>query len=182
MYFFQSGCIAQINVNPQGGVPKYSVPSAEVTVNGVAGDRQRDRRFHGGPLRAVSLYSQERIEALRAEGHPIAPGTTGENLTISGLDWERIGIGDRLRIGEQVDLEITSYVTPCNNISGSFVLGEFKRISQKIHPGWSRLYARVLREGAVRAGDVAEWEPVNNDAESEITQQWSTNEGKGENG
>jgi MOSC domain-containing protein YiiM len=163
MDFSQNGRIVQINVNPQGGVPKYAVPSAEVTIQGVAGDLQRDRRFHGGPLRAVSLYSHERIEALRAEGHSIAPGTTGENLTVSGLDWEKIQPGDHLHIGEQVDLEITAYVVPCYKISASFVAGEFKRISQKLHPGWSRIYARVLREGTVHVGDIVKWKPVNND-------------------
>ena len=171
MNFSQTGRIVQINVNPQGGVPKHSVASADVSVGGVVGDRQRDRRFHGGPLRAVSLYSHERIEALCAEGHPIAPGTTGENLTISGLDWERIQIGDLLRIGQLVELEITSYVKPCKNISGSFIAGEFKRISQKAHPGWSRLYARVLREGTVHAGDVVEWKPTSDQPDNEGTHQ-----------
>lgn len=148
-----TGRVAQINVNPQGGVPKHAVASAEVTTEGVVGDRQRDRRFHGGPQRAVSLYAAERIEALRAEGHPIAPGSTGENLTVAGLDWATIEVGDRLLVGEWVELEITGYASPCSNIAGSFADGAFKRISQKLHPGWSRLYARVISEGVVRTGD-----------------------------
>ena len=152
------GHVVQINVNPQGGVPKHRVPSAEVTKHGVAGDRQRDLRLHGGPQRAVSLYSYERIQALQAEGHMIAPGTAGENLTIGGLDWDAIQIGHRLRIGEQLWIEITNYVTPCNNIVDSFADGVFKRISQKVHPGWSRLYAQVLSEGTVREGDPVEWD------------------------
>jgi MOSC domain-containing protein YiiM len=89
---------------------------------------------------------------LRAEGHPIDAGTTGENLTIEGLDWSALVPGVRLIIGE-AELEITSYVVPCRNITASFANGEFKRIGQNIHPGWSRLYARVLREGTVRVGD-----------------------------
>lgn len=150
--------VVQINVNPQGGVPKYPVPGAEVTINGVVGDKQRDRRYHGGPTRAVSLYALERIQALQAEGHAIAPGTTGENLTISGLDWETIQVGDCLRIGDRVRIEITGYAAPCSNIAASFQAGQFKRISQKAHPGWSRLYARVLVEGIVRAGDSVAWD------------------------
>ncbi len=150
--------VVQINVNPQGGVPKYRVLSAQVTVNGVVGDRQRDRRFHGGPSRAVSLYSYAHVLALQAEGHPIAPGTTGENLTISGLEWAALQVGDRLRIGERLRIEITGYAAPCTNIAGSFVDGAFTRISHKVHPGWSRLYARVLTEGTVREGDLVEWD------------------------
>ncbi|MFV9504623.1 MAG: MOSC domain-containing protein [Oscillochloridaceae bacterium umkhey_bin13] len=147
------GQLVQINVNPRGGVPKYAVPSAELTINGVVGDLQRDRRVHGGPERAVCLYALERIEALRGEGHMIGPGTTGENLTLAGLDWARLGIGTRLLIGEWVELEVTDFAAPCSTIADSFRDGEFKRISAKLHPGWSRLYARVLSEGVVRVGD-----------------------------
>jgi MOSC domain-containing protein YiiM len=150
------GRVVQVNVNPRGGVPKHAIEATEITTKGVAGDKQRDRRFHGGPQRAVSLFSIERIEALRAEGHPIAPGSTGENLTLAGVDWDAIKVGDRLRVGEWVELEITGYASPCSNIEASFADGAFKRMSQKLHPGWSRLYARVLAEGTVRAGDPVE--------------------------
>jgi MOSC domain-containing protein YiiM len=145
--------IVQINVNPNGGVPKHRVAQAEITMNGVAGDKQRDRRYHGGPSRAVSLYALEHIQALQAEGHRIKPGSTGENLTIRGLDWAALQLGDCLRIGDRVLIEITGYAAPCNNIAESFASGAFKRIAQKVHPGWSRLYARVLSEGIVREGD-----------------------------
>ena len=150
------GRIERINVNPKGGVPKHAVPSAEITTGGVVGDRQRDLRYHGGPLRAVSIYSLERIEALRAEGHPISPGSTGENLTVSGLPWDELDAGDRLRIGDVVVVEITKPAAPCKNIAESFLEGEFTRISAKLHPGWSRLYARVVAEGTVREGDTVE--------------------------
>jgi MOSC domain-containing protein YiiM len=153
------GRVVQVNVNPRGGVPKYAIAAAELMTEGVAGDKQRDRRFHGGPQRAVCLFAMERIEALRAEGHPIAPGSTGENLTLAGVDWDAITVGDRLRVGERVELEITGYASPCSNIEGSFADGAFKRMSQKLHPGWSRLYAKVLAEGAVRAGDPVEHLP-----------------------
>lgn len=143
--------LESINVS-DGGVPKGPVSEAQVTKDGVAGDRQRDLRYHGGPDRAVTLFSTERIDLLRAEGHPIAIGSTGENLTLSGLDWEGLGPGARLRVGE-VELEITSYTSPCRNLVASFVGGDFKRIAQKVHPGWSRLCARVVEEGKVRVGD-----------------------------
>lgn len=150
--------ILSVNVNPQGGVPKHPVPDAQVTTGGVVGDRQRDQKHHGGPERAVSLYSYELIEALRAEGHPIAPGSTGENLTISGLEWADLKAGDRLLIGQRVRIEITGYASPCSNIAGSFRDGQFIRISQKLHPGWSRLYARVLQDGIVHRDDPVSWD------------------------
>ncbi|NJL32849.1 MAG: MOSC domain-containing protein [Chloroflexaceae bacterium] len=147
------GMVVSINVNPAGGVPKYAVPEADVTLQGVRGDTQRDLKHHGGPQRAVSLYSFELIQALRAEGHPIAPGTTGENLTLRGLAWATLQIGDQLAIGERLVIEITDYATPCATIADSFSDNIFTRIAQKRYPGWSRLYAQVLIEGRVCAGD-----------------------------
>lgn len=137
-----------------GGVPKLSVASAQVTFQGLAGDRQRNRKYHGGPERAVCLYSLEVIDVLRAEGHSIAPGSAGENLTVAGLDWPQLKPGDRLTIGAHVRLELTSYTTPCHLNAQWFKNGDFSRIEQEAYPGWSRLYARVIREGVVKAGDV----------------------------
>lgn len=136
-----------------GGVPKQAVPSAGVTLNGLTGDRQRNRKYHGGQDRAICLYSLELIEALRAEGHSISPGSTGENLTLAGLDWSQLKPGDRLAVGDHLQLELTSYTTPCRLNAQWFKDGDFERIAQKAYPGWSRLYARVLVEGSVRAGD-----------------------------
>lgn len=150
--------IVQISVNPKGGVPKHRIGQTHLKTEGVEGDKQRERRFHGGPERAVCLFSYERLQALQDEGHPIDCGTTGENLTIAGLNWDEIVPGVRLQIGEAL-LQITSYTTPCSNIAASFTDGEFKRISQKLHPGWSRLYARVLQEGLVQEGDAVQLIP-----------------------
>ncbi len=144
--------VFRINVS-NGGVPKLPVPRAEISSSGVAGDRQNNLEFHGGPDRAVCLFSLERIMALQAEGHPVFPGSTGENLTVSGLDWDEIVPGMRLKVGEAVILEVTSYTTPCKTIGMSFADGNSIRISQKAHPGWARLYARVLEPGAISIGD-----------------------------
>ncbi len=145
--------VHQINVS-DGGVPKRPVAEARVTAEGMEGDRQRNRTVHGGVDRAVCLYSWERIQALQAEGHTIAAGSSGENLTLAGLDWGQLKPGDQLRIGSAVLLELTSYTEPCRFNAQWFKEGNFNRINQKRHAGWSRLYARVLSEGTVRTGDV----------------------------
>jgi MOSC domain-containing protein YiiM len=145
------GRVVSINVSA-GGVPKTPVDRCRVSVEGLHGDRQRHRKIHGGPLRAVCLYSADHIAALREEGHPIAAGSTGENLTIAGLDWAQLVPGVRLRVGE-VELELTAYANPCHQIAGSFRDADSTRIAQKLHPGWSRLYAKVVKEGAVAVSD-----------------------------
>ena len=147
------GILHSINVS-SGGVPKTPIPWARVTADGLDGDRQDDRRYHGAPDRAVCLYSLDLIEALQGEGHPITPGSIGENLTVAGIDWTNLRADARVEIGE-VLLEITRATSPCSKIAASFRDGEFVRVSQKVHPGWSRYYARVLREGIVSTGDRA---------------------------
>ena len=143
--------VASINRSP-GGVPKLGVPSARVTAAGLEGDGQRDLRHHGGPDRALVLFSLERIEALRAEGHPIGSGTTGENVTVAGLDWDLVTPGRRLALAD-VEVEVTSYAAPCEIIARSFSDRRSSRISQKVHPGWSRVCARVVKGGTLAVGD-----------------------------
>lgn len=147
--------VHQINIS-DGGVPKFPVLEAKVSEQGLDGDRQRNFKFHGGPDRAVCLYSRELIERLQDEGHPIDSGSTGENLTLSGLDWDLVRPAVRLTIGPEVQLEVTSYTTPCHHNGRWFCNEDFSRIAQKLNPGWSRVYAKVLRGGIVRPGDVVE--------------------------
>ena len=146
--------IYQINTS-DGGVPKVSVDEAEIGINGIVGDRQADLEHHGGLDRALCLYSLGVIEALRAEGNEIGPGTTGENLTITGLQWELVKPGTRLRIGQTI-AQVTSFTTPCSKIAASFSDGMSARIHPVAHPGWSRAYARVIIGGVIRAGDEVE--------------------------
>jgi MOSC domain-containing protein YiiM len=146
-----TGRIESINVSG-GGVPKTPVFEALVTAQGIDGDRQRDRRFHGGPDRAIVLFSLDVIRALQREGHPINVGTTGENLTVSGVGWATLSPGTELQVGG-ARLLVTKYASPCEKIRRSFADEDFTRISQKLHAGWSRLCARVVSEGIVRIGD-----------------------------
>lgn len=146
-YIFQLNCSA-------GGVPKRPVGEAVLTTTGLAGDYQAKTNIHGGPERALCLYALELIHQLQDEGHPIFPGSIGENVTLAGLDWAALQPGIRLALGETV-IEISSYTSPCKTISASFTDGAFSRISQKQHPGWSRLYARVLKDGRLATGETA---------------------------
>jgi len=125
-----SGRIVQISVS-RGGVPKTAVAEARVTALGLEGDAHRDAEHHGGPEQAVCLYAMEAIGRLQAKGHQVVPGA----------------------IGETVLLQVTRYTSPCVNITRAFKDGDYARVSQKRHPGWSRVYARVLATGSIRQGD-----------------------------
>jgi MOSC domain-containing protein YiiM len=145
------GRIFQLSCS-DGGVPKLAVREAVLTQTGLEGDRQRDTRFHGGPERALCLFPLELILELQAEGHPVFPGSVGENVTVIGVEWRSLKPGARLLFGDEVVIEITGYATPCRKIIDSFLDGEFKRISQKVRPGEARLYARVIRTGRLAVG------------------------------
>lgn len=148
--------IFQINAS-EGGVPKRPLRWAEVKASGITVDKQTHTKVHGGPDRALCLYSLERIQALQAEGHPIYPGSVGENVTLSGLNWEQVVPGVRLNLGEVI-VEITNYAAPCNLITESFTDQDSSRISQAKHPGWARAYSRVVRTGSIQIGDEVSWE------------------------
>lgn len=145
--------VLQINVSP-GGVPKRAVAEAFVGRTGLEGDAVNHPKVHGGPERAVCLFSLELIQALQDEGHPIFPGATGENLTVAGLDWPALEEEAVLAVGDEVRLQLTQRVEPCKTIERAFVDGAFKRIKPDRAPDETRWYARVLAEGTVRPGDV----------------------------
>lgn len=154
-----TGTVFSINVS-RGGVPKLPIAEAEVGYRGITADAQADRRAHGSPEQALCLWAVERIETLRAEGHNVYPGSTGENITTHGLDWDRIVPGMQMRLGEDVVIEFTDYATPCWKNACWFRDGDFDRIHHARHPGFSRLYARILEPGHIRAGDPVELIPV----------------------
>ena len=156
--------IHQLNCS-DGGVPKRAVMEAELTPTGLVGDRQAHPLIHGGPDRALCLYALEVIEALQAEGHPIYPGSVGENVTVAGLDWAQLAPGARLALGAEVVVEITKPANPCDSLVASFKDGEFKRIAQKLHPGQSRLYARVIKTGRLAQGQTVRVLPANGDGQ-----------------
>jgi MOSC domain-containing protein YiiM len=142
----------------EGGVPKQPVTDAVVTWSGVEGDVQNDRRHHGRPFQALCLWSADVMDALVAEGHSVHPGAAGENITVAGVPWHSLRPGTIVRIGEVVG-EISSYATPCAKNAAWFADGDFRRMDQDVHPGWSRLYAWVREPGTIRPGDPFEVEP-----------------------
>lgn len=147
----KSPYISHINIS-DGGTPKRPIAEVHITVDGLIGDRQRNLKYHGGPDRAVCLWSADIIQTLQNEGHPIAPGSAGENITIIGLPWENLGPNTQLHLGDTVRIEITDYAAPCRHIGKYFSDRRYSRISQKHNPGTSRLYARVLSPGTVQIG------------------------------
>ncbi len=152
--------VVQLNTSG-GGVPKRPVTTGEVTIgwDGLAGDVQSDRKHHGRPFQAVSLWSAEVIASLAGEGHPIAAGSAGENLTLSGLDWATMRPGARLQAGTAL-LEVSFPATPCHHQSQWFTDGDFNRILHDRDPASTRWYAWVRKPGVIGVGDTVTMQAV----------------------
>jgi MOSC domain-containing protein YiiM len=144
--------IGNANVSGQTGI--YKLPVADplqVTADGLAHDTIVDTRNHGGPDQAVYVYGGADYAWWSAElGRELAPGTFGENLTISDLESAPLAIGDRLQVGGVI-LEVTAPRIPCWKLAQRMGdPGFVKRFRAAERPG---AYCRVVRTGELRAGD-----------------------------
>lgn len=150
------GLVAQLNIS-DGGVPKLPVDSFMIGERGPIGDKQATRRHHGRPWQAVCLWSAEVIDAFAAEGHPIAYGSAGENITTIGIPWGQVQAGVRLRVGEAL-LEASMWALPCTKNAQWFIARDYSLMHHDRGPV-SRVYASVLKPGLVRLGDEIVLEP-----------------------
>lgn len=140
------------------GIVKQPCPGAvRVTPDGVEGDFIANGRVHGGPDQAVYLYSAEDLAFWEGElDRPMPPGLFGENLTIDRW-WPEVRIGDRLT-NARLTLELTFPRVPCATLATRVGDPRFvKRFAQAGRPG---VYARVIRDGLVEAGDTFTVEPA----------------------
>jgi MOSC domain-containing protein YiiM len=142
----------------------FKIPTQEavkVTKLGLEGDAVVDKKDHGGPDQAVYVYGAADYEWWSKElGMEIAPGTFGENLTISELESAHFNIGDLLHMGE-VTLQVTAPRIPCGTFAARMNDPQWvKRFRHAERPG---LYCRVLKEGSVKTGDAVSVERYTGD-------------------
>ncbi len=118
----------------------------------IDGDGQGDLNGHGGEQRAVMVYQTESYEHWQRHfgRDDLAPGTFGENFTITGLGDDEVCIGDRYRIGE-AEFEVTQPRVTCFRVGMRLGEPEMPNLLVAHHrPGF---YFRVIEEGFVAAGD-----------------------------
>lgn len=152
----QTGRVVAVSLGYTSGVPKYPQEQIVIGPLGVEGD------YHAGPVnkhkkkadpepnrRQVSLVAQEVLDDLNASlGTHLRPGSLGENVLLEGLgDLSQLREGDRLRLGDQVVLEITGQNRPCATI-GVYHTNLVKEIT-----GRRGVVAVVVSGGVVRPGD-----------------------------
>ncbi len=136
------------------GIDKRPLESGEVDELGFVDDVQVDKRFHGGPERALHQYalkSYERIIKRFPLLHKTAtPGSIGENLTINGMNDTNVCIGDIYQLGD-IKVQVSSPRIPCWKISHKMNMPDLdKYVAEKQITGW---YYRVLEVGKLSIGD-----------------------------
>lgn len=139
-----SGRIRAISVSSAKGQPKHNVPEAEMRADfGIVGDAHADSGH-----RQVSLLAMKAIEEMRDKGAEVSPGDFAENLTVEGLNLSLLVVGNRLRIGDAAELEITQLGKRCHARCHIY-----EKVGDCIMPKQG-LFARVVMGGKIRVGDL----------------------------
>ncbi|HSO12297.1 MAG TPA: MOSC domain-containing protein [Anaerolineales bacterium] len=132
----------------------YKMPvnePVEIKSLGIDGDAICDKKNHGGPDQAIYVYGGADYAWWSQKiGKELAPGTFGDNLTVSDLESANFNAGDILHVGE-VTLQVTAPRIPCGTFATRMQDSQWvKKFRAAERPG---LYCRVIKGGVVKAGD-----------------------------
>lgn len=136
----------------KSGIGKSNVEHS-VIVNelGVFGDEQADLINHGGPNKAICVYSFDHYPHWEKVLHRSLPhGAFGENFTVSHMNEDEVHIGDVFQVGSAV-VQISQPRQPCWKLAMKWGLDELPLLVTE--HGATGFYFRVLQAGEVQAGD-----------------------------
>ncbi len=153
------GTIVRINTSP-GGLPKWPITEGRLSELGIEGDSHSHPAIHGGANKAILLIAAETVDELTARGFPLFYGALGENLTVRGIPFHELRIGDRLAAGSAL-LEITQPRGPCAALDAygetlkAAIYDAGVKARDPASPRWgmSGFYARVVESGVIRVGN-----------------------------
>lgn len=137
----------------QTGIFKKPVNKITVTKNGIPEDFIADKRYHGDADKIVYAYSLNHYSYFKSlyPDLKFEAGMFGENITIEGLFESDVHVGDQLKIGDEVVLEVSQPRQPCYKLGVKFGSQNIvKQFAQSDFPG---VYFRVIKEGTIKAGD-----------------------------
>jgi MOSC domain-containing protein YiiM len=140
------GKIKAISISTEKGTQKVNVPEAELLTDfGIEGDA------HAGHWhRQVSLLGAESIDKMIEKGAKVAPGSFAENITTENIDLLALKVGDKLKLGEEVELEITQFGKKCHSRCEIF-----EQVGDCIMPR-EGIFAKVISPGRLSVGDSIE--------------------------
>jgi MOSC domain-containing protein YiiM len=135
--------IVSIATSRKKGTQKVTVDEALlIKEHGLEGDA------HAGSWhRQVSFLASEEIDKAREKGLEVTFGDFAENIATTGVDWKRIPVGSRIRLGQNALVEITQIGKECHNRCAIYY-----KAGDCIMPR-EGVFGRVLEEGKIRCGD-----------------------------
>jgi len=146
------GTIIAVCTSKKKGIRKQNVGEAQLKVDwGIVGDAHA-ANWH----RQVSLLALESIEKMRALGLNVGPGSFAENLTTQGQDLLSLPLGSQVRVGDQAILEITQHGKVCHDRCAIY-----RQVGDCVMPR-EGIFAKVVKGGQVKEGDVIETVEVTN--------------------
>ena len=138
------GSVEAVCVSHKKGIVKKE--KQEVTLKpewGIEGDA------HAGDWhRQISLLAGESIDTVKEQMPTLKNGAFAENIITRGIDLSSLKIGDQIRGGKAVLLEITQIGKECHN-SGCAI----KKLTGDCIMPKEGLFARVLEGGTLKKGD-----------------------------
>ncbi|MCP4694033.1 MAG: MOSC domain-containing protein [Desulfobacterales bacterium] len=138
--------IVSIALSRKKGTRKTVVERANILPDhGLEGDA------HAGPWhRQVSFLAAESIESAREKGLDVTFGDFAENIATTGVEWTRLPIGARVRLGDSAEVEISQIGKECHNKCAIYY-----QAGDCIMPR-EGVFARVIEGGAIHTGDKIE--------------------------
>lgn len=138
-----TGKIHTISISKRKGIPKSNIESANLIYeHGIEGD------VHAGKWhRQVSLLAVESIDKMRIKLPNLRAGAFAENITTQGIDLSKLAVSDKIRVGNNAELEITQLGKVCHDKCAIFF-----RVGNCVMPT-EGIFARVIRSGNININD-----------------------------
>jgi MOSC domain-containing protein YiiM len=139
-----SGRIVSINISDRKGVRKRPVEEAVIREGyGIESDAHASEEWH----RQISLLAIESIKRMQGMGLKVGPGDFAENITTEGIDLLSLPIGSRIRIGEDIELEVSQIGKTCHSRCAIY-----QQAGDCVMPR-EGIFVRVIKGGIVKRGD-----------------------------
>ena len=138
--------VLSVNISEKKGTIKTPVAEIQLKLrHGIVGDA------HAGDWhRQISLLASESVDTMRSVCPiPLDAGVFAENINTRGIDLKSLPVGTHLRIGE-TEIEVTQIGKECHSDCAIK-----KAVGRCVMPT-EGIFAVVVKEGAVRAGDAIE--------------------------
>jgi len=138
--------IVSLAISKKKGTRKTRVEKVEVIKDhGILGDA------HAGPWeRQVSFLAAEQIQEARSRGLQVDFGDFAENVATEGVNWKELPLGTRVKLGQEVVVEITKIGKECHKKCAIYYLA-----GDCIMPR-EGVFGRVIDGGTLRCGDAIE--------------------------